>query len=78
MSKWTSRKAFWELQRDNNECIVDRSGWGGTWDDECEDLWQNNPEAWFAKFEPRYTDAYGTYEDHLAWLNGLSLIIPTT
>jgi hypothetical protein len=78
MSEWISRKQFWKEQRDDHALTLDRSGWGGSWDAECEALWQNDPEAWFAKYEPRHTDVYGTYEDRLAWLNGLSSTISTT
>ena len=73
MSEWISRKAFWIMQRDSLTNLIDRSGWGGTWDDECEDLWQNTPEAWFAKYEPLWEVSYGCYFEYLLWMNGRSV-----
>ncbi len=63
MSEWISRKQYWEKQRRELERVTDKT----VWDDECEDLWQNDPEAWFAKYEPRWCN----YEDYLLSLNGL-------
>ena len=67
MSEWISRKQYWEKQRRELERVTDKT----VWDDECEDLWRNNPEAWFAKYEPRW----GNYEDYLLSLNGLLTVV---
>jgi hypothetical protein len=64
MSEWISREQFWKDQRDDHAWGFDFSSW--TTQELI--LWTVNPEAWFAKFEPRWKH---TYEKHLAWLNGL-------
>ena len=68
MSKWVSRKQFWLEQRDNLwRCIVIDDDWS------AEDIamWENDPEAWFAEYEPRWEDSFGSYEHHLLFLNDL-------
>ena len=68
MSKWISRKEFWVDQRN----ILERMT---IWEEEPTaeqlDMWQNDPEAWFAEYEPRREDSFGSYEHHLLYINDL-------